>query len=510
MARFEIAIRFFSLMIVGFLGFPVSAASSSKPDVLLIMPDQMRGDCLSIAGHPVVRTPNLDALAREGVFFRRAYTTIPSCIPARHTLLTGLHPATSGMVGYKGRPITYPTMPQMLRDAGYATVLVGREMHQLPQGEPYGYQKMILGSTYHSDDDYDHFLKAESPGSEGIRPLVESLEINNNGWEANPWPLANKLHPTEWIVRESRKVVADTPRDQPLFLTTSFYAPHSPLFPPKKYFDEYMKKKLPPAAHGDWVNWSELPPPKKLSSSHRVLLEGELLHRAEAGYFGLITHLDDQIGPLIKEFQKRSEKSHRPWIIIFITDHGEMLGDHGYFRKCEPYEGSAHIPFIIAGSPELGFQSGLRSDQTVCLEDVMPTLLNLAGVSLPKPMDGVDLAPTLRGGQQTIRLWLHLEHAPCYSKEQAFQALTDGRYKYIWRPLDGSEQLFNLENDPREERDLSRDSAEQATLVKWRKRLIQELSNRPEGFTDGKKLIAGRPYPPLQEMLKKQARNQQD
>lgn len=506
MTRFRIAIRFFIVLMVCAFAVSISRAQSTRPDILIIMPDQMRGDCLSIAGHPVVRTPNLDALARQGAWFPHAYTTIPSCIPARHALLTGLFPKTSGMVGYKARPITYPTFPQMLKDAGYATVLVGREMHQLPAGEPYGYQKMILGSTYHSDDDYDDFLKAAVPGSKGIRALVKSLDINDNGWEANPWPLANKLHPTEWIVRQSRKIVADTPRDQPLFLTTSFYAPHSPLFPPKKYFDEYMKKKLPPAAHGDWVDWSEVPAPKKLSASHRVLLEGELLHRAEAGYFGLITHLDDQIGPLIKEFKKRSEKSHRPWIIVFITDHGELLGDHGYFRKCEPYEGSAHIPFIIAGSPELGYQSGLRSDQPVCLEDVMPTLLNLAGVPLPKLSDGADLAPVLRGSRQIIRPWLHLEHAPCYSKEQAFQALTDGHYKYIWRPLDGSEQLFNLDNDPREEHDLSKISAEQITLVKWRERLVKELANRPEGFSDGKKLIAGRPYPPLQEMLKKQPR----
>jgi arylsulfatase A-like enzyme len=293
-----------------------------------------------------------------------------------------------------------------------------------------------------------------------------------------------------------------------LFLTTSFYAPHPPLFPPKKYFDEYLKKQLPPAAHGDWVDWSAVPPPVRLSSAHRVLLEGELLQQAQAGYFGLITHLDDQIGPLIKEFKKRSQKSKRPWVIVVVTDHGEMLGDHGYFRKCEPYEGSANIPFIIAASPDLGFKPGLRCYQPVCLEDVMPTLLKLAGVALPKPMDGVNLAPTLRGGKGAIRPWLHLEHAPCYSKQQAFHALSDGHYKHIWRPLDGSEQLFNLDDDLREEHDLSKVPAEQAALEKWRERLIKQLVGRPEGFSDGKKLIAGRPYPPLQQLPKRQTRAQ--
>jgi arylsulfatase A-like enzyme len=193
---------------------------------------------------------------------------------------------------------------------------------------------------------------------------------------------------------------------------------------------------------------------------------------------------------------------------VFVTDHGEMLGDHGYFRKCEPYEGSANIPFIIAASPDLGFKPGLRCYQPVCLEDVMPTLLKLAGVALPKPMDGVNLAPTLRGGKGAIRPWLHLEHAPCYSKQQAFHALSDGHYKYIWRPLDGSEQLFNLDDDLREEHDLSKVPAEQAALEKWRERLIKQLVGRPEGFSDGKKLIAGRPYPPLQQLPKRQTRAQ--
>src|SRR3954447_13058675 len=100
------------------------APTPPKPDILLIMPDQFRGDCLSTNGHPVVRTPNLDALAGQGTLFRRAYSTCPSCIPARHSLLTGLFPATSGVVGYAGKPITSPTLPQLLDEAGYSTALV--------------------------------------------------------------------------------------------------------------------------------------------------------------------------------------------------------------------------------------------------------------------------------------------------------------------------------------------------------------------------------------------------
>ena len=175
-----------------------------------------------------------------------------------------------------------------------------------------------------------------------------------------------------------------------------------------------------------------------------------------------------------------------------------MLGDHGYFRKCEPYEGSANIPFLVAGSPDLGFRPGLRSCRPVCLEDVMPTLLELAGAARPEVLDGVSLVPILQGEQRVVRPWLHFEHAPCYSKDQAFHALTDGRFKYIWRPTDGTEQLFDLDKDRHEEHDLAGDAAHRETLESWRATLTKRLVNRPEGFSDGGQLIPGRPYRPLQ------------
>lgn len=475
-----------------------AAPVSPKPDILLLMPDQMRGDCLSLLGHPAVRTPHLDQLAREGALFRRAYSTCPSCIPARCSLLTGLFPATSGVVGYAARPIPYPTLPQQLAAAGYQTLLVGRYMHQKPDDAHYGYQKEIRGSTYVGNDDYDQWLQRMAPESGGIRNLVATLGVSNNGWEAKAWPLAPELHPTAWIVRQARQTVHEAATDKPLFLTTSFFAPHPPLFPPTNYFAAYLARKLPAPAHGDWVDWTKLSP-KGDRQGHRVLLEGDTLHATEAGYFGLIEHLDDQVAPLIAEFKARSEKAKRPWVILLTSDHGEMLGDHGFFRKCEPFEGAANIPLVIAASPGLGFKPGLRSMQPVCLEDIMPTLLELAGAECPKPMDGVSLVPTLRGEQSVIRQWLHSEHAPCYSKEQAFHALTDGHTKYIWRPQDGTEYLFDLDKDLREEHDLSKTPEQRRLLEQCRERLMQQLAGRPEGFTDGKRLIPGRPYPPLQK-----------
>ena len=474
---------------------------SSRPDILLIMPDQMRGDCLSLLGHPAVRTPALDALARQGVLFRRAYTPVASCIPARYALLTGLSPQTSGVVGFRAKPFATPSLPEMLSEAGYATILVGRNMHQVSESGSCGYQRRILGSTYVSGDDYHEFLKRSVPEAEDIRKFVTEMGLTYNHWQAKPWPLANHLHPTEWVVAQSRRVVQEAEAESAaggLFLTTSFYAPHPPLFPPGKYFDSCMARKLPSPAHGNWVDWDSLSVEGD-RAGHRVLLQGETLKAAQAGYFGLIEHLDSQIAGLIREFKARSEKAGRPWVIVFTSDHGEMLGDHGYFRKCEPYEGSANIPFIIAGSPTLGFKAGTQTNQPVSLEDIMPTLLALVGVEAPGCVDGVNLLPTLQGRKAVAREFLHFEHAPCYSQAQAYHALTDGRYKYIWRPTDGTEQLFDLETDPREQDDLSNDPSHQAKLETWRHRLVERLANRPEGFSQDGRLVAGRPYRPLNE-----------
>ena len=481
---------FFRFLILLGVSTAFAFGADKQPDILLIMPDQMRGDCLSTLKHPAVRTPTLDKLAAEGTLFSRAYTTCPSCIPARYSLLTGQFPSTSGVVGFKGKPITSPTLPELLVKAGYTTALIGRNMHQVPADAHYGFEEEVKGSTYVNDDDYDHFLMKEAPDSGGIRAVMNRIGVTPNGWEASPWPLKEELHPTVWTVGQARKFLKSTPSDKPVFVATSFFSPHPPLFPPKRFFDYYLKQNLPPAAHGDWVKWDALTT-KGDKAGHRVLLEGETLRKTQAGYFGLTEFLDEQIAPLIADFRARSEKAGRPWLIVFTTDHGEMLGDNGFYRKCEPYEGSANIPFIVAGSRDLKLKPGLVSTNLVCLEDVMPTCLEVAGAKAASGIDGLSVIATCRGEAQWPRPILHFEHADCYSKAQAFQALTDGRYKYIWRPLDGSENLFDLKADPHEEHDLTlvKDAKEQVEL--WRNRMIAKLANRPEGFSDGNEAHCG-------------------
>lgn len=460
---------------------------TERPNILLVMPDEMRGDCLSLEDHPVLETPAIDSIGKGGVHFTRAYTTCASCIAARRSLLTGQFPATTGMVGYReGVPITTPTVTELLRNAGYATAIAGRFMHQSPHDEPYGFEKRVLGSTYVKDDDYAGFLNDRVPELGGIA----GIGLSCNSREAKPWPVADELHPTSWAAQQARKLVAERDHERPMFTVASFYAPHSPLFPPARYLDKFPGMPLPPVAIGDWES---APAPSLYENNvdaNRVDLKDDERGRMQAGYYGLIKHIDDEMEALLDDFKRKSELQGRRWVIVFTSDHGDMLGDHYLFRKCEPYEGSSRIPFLIQGAPALGFHAGTHYDAPVCLEDLMPTILELARVPVPDNVDGQSLVPVLRGATEPVRDVLHGEHATCYDAEQGYHFLTDGRMKYIWRPASGSEQLFDLACDPRELHDLS----EREATACWRERMIRQLADRPEGFSDGTRLIAGCRY----------------
>ncbi|MBT3295862.1 MAG: sulfatase-like hydrolase/transferase [Verrucomicrobia bacterium] len=464
--------------------------TTKQPNILLIMPDEMRGDCLSLEHHAVLKTPNIDSIGRGGMHFTRAYTTCASCIAARRSMLTGQFPATNGMVGYReGVSLNAPTVTQLLKDAGYATALAGRYMHQVPREEPYGFERRVLGSTYVKDDDYARCLDEQAPELGGIK----GIGLSCNGREAKAWPVDEALHPTNWAAQQAQKLLQESEAERPLFLVTSFYAPHSPLFPPARYLDHYLGMDLPHVARGDWETAPSRESFEDNVDASRVDLQGDELRRAQAGYFGLIKQIDDQIADLLDAFKRKSEAEGRPWLIVFTSDHGDMMGDHYLFRKCEPYEGSSRIPFLIQGSPELDFAAGTQCGSPVCLEDIMPTLLEVAGVALPERIDGQSLMHVLRGRAEAVRDVLHGEHATCYDAEQGYHFMTDGRMKYIWRPATGEEQLFDLHVDPQELHNLN----ESADSEVWRNRMIEQLKERPEGFSDGTRLMAGCTYGPV-------------
>jgi arylsulfatase A-like enzyme len=177
-------------------------------------------------------------------------------------------------------------------------------------------------------------------------------------------------------------------------------------------------------------------------------------------------------------------------VIAFTSDHGEMMGDHHMFRKAVPYEGSARVPFIIANAASAQDSArGAVVDHVVELRDIMPTLLDLAGLPIPESVDGKSLAPIVRGqSTEAVRGVLHGEHLYW---GQNLHWLTDGRHKYIWGSGKGTEELFNLDDDPQECANLAGDEAHQATLEHWRGLMVETLREREEGFVVDGKLVPG-------------------
>jgi arylsulfatase A-like enzyme len=226
-----------------------------------------------------------------------------------------------------------------------------------------------------------------------------------------------------------------------------------------------------------------------------VNLHGLALKNARAGYYGMINHIDDQIRRLLNPINGVDRENT---IIIFTSDHGEMLGDHYRFRKTAPYEGSARIPFLISAPQQFGLKQRLVVEEPVCLEDIMPTVLDMIGEAPVPGVDGKSVLPLMRGEPTSWREYLHLEHSELEEADDiGHHTLTDGQEKFIWFTRTGREQFFDLRIDPHELRDLIAAPESKERVKHWRQRLIAELKDRPEGFTDGSKLLPNRPYPPV-------------
>jgi arylsulfatase A-like enzyme len=238
---------------------------------------------------------------------------------------------------------------------------------------------------------------------------------------------------------------------------------------------------IPKAAVGDWAERYN----KKIANvnaprSHRTDAE---THRGRAGYYGNITFIDHQIGRVLYELRRHDPQTYANTLIIFTSDHGDMMGDHHHWRKTYAYEGSARIPFLIKYPNSWDFERDVVYDQPVELRDIMPTLLDAAGVDIPDSVDGRSLLDLARGQSEDWRDCVQGEHTTCYDKEHGMQYVTDGHEKYIWFHHTGEEQFFNLDEDPLECQELSKHPDYQERVALWRSRLahINEQRGDPRG-----------------------------
>ncbi|MFA6947643.1 MAG: arylsulfatase [Eubacteriales bacterium] len=472
----------------------------TRPNILLITADQWRGDCLGCMGHPDVLTPHLDDLAQNGIAFEHAYTACPSCIPARAALHTGMSQEHHGRVGYRdGVRWDYPhTLAGELTRAGYQTQCVGK-MHVHPLRNSLGFMNVELHDGYlhyyrnpsrglYDDqrvaDDYIYWLKKEL----GAQADVTDTGIDCNSWTARPWPYPEYTHPTNWATDRAIDFLRRRDPDMPFFLNVSYVRPHPPLDAPQAFFDMYDSAALTAPAMGDWADGERIKREGRSVSSATGPIDEKLRRMAQAGYYAAITQIDYQIGRLTEALFSAGVSGNT--IIMFTSDHGEMLCDHNLFRKSLPYEGSAHVPMIISGSiTRDGIFRALRSkpDKLIELRDVMPTLLSFAGADIPETVDGMNIMDTRE------REYIHGEHINGVDSNQWIVTKKD---KYIWfcqrNESDAQyEQYFDLSCDPTELYNGIRDGEYTGRAEYLRSILVRELSARQEGFVQNGRLATG-------------------
>jgi len=456
--------------------------SEQRPNIILFTTDQHRGDYIGLAGHPVIETPNLDAWVNDGLYFRNAYSEIPSTTGARRMMHLGQGSYDSGVIGYAGGQWDETnSLPTVLARAGYHCFSAGwRNMH--PRRALFGYHHAVIHDLRPGVDDYMEWLERElGPGAH-----ERGHGCDANGWLARPWHLDERYHPTVWTTDVALELIEKRDPTKPFFLWCSHLRPHSPYDPPRFFWDTYIDRELPPTPIGDWADRhaQESVPPL------RTAWEGRLTdlqtQRCRAGYMGCITQIDYELGRMEEMLGRIEGVDPRNTIWLFVSDHGDMMGDHHLHRKSYAYEGSARIPFVVRYPKGYDGPTG-PFDQVVGIQDVMPTLLDIAGVDAPDTMTGGSVVDAARG--KPWREFIHGEHSPCYHPENAMQYLTDGKEKYIWFPVTGQEQFFDLQADPAELHDLAGDPGAADRIATWRRRLIERLGARGDGFSDGERLI---------------------
>jgi arylsulfatase len=459
---------------------------ASRPNLILITTNQHRGDCLGCEGHPVLQTPYLDELAEDGARFSRAYSAVPSSLPARMAILTGMDQWNHGRLASGGDdPLLFPaTLPGELARSGYQTQAVGK-MYFVPERCQYGFHHMLLdeGGRRLSPgfkSDYDRWL--ETMRREPVGPDDHGLDWNS--WVARPSHLPEHLHPTAWATGEAIWFLRQRDTTRPFFLWLSFSRPHPPLDPPAYYFDLYARSPyIPKPVTGEWsVEFNRTVANVNAPFSHRSERD---IHLARAAYYGNITFIDHQIGRVLTELLRNHRETWDNTLVLFASDHGEMLGDHHHWRKTYAYEPSVRVPCLMRYPTHWKLPRNQVIQQPVELRDIMPTLLDAAEIPVPKSVDGMSLLALADGKTAGWRDWVMGEHTYSYGWDWNYgmQYITDGREKYVWFHAADRERFFHLDKDPGERNDLSKDPDSQERIAVWRQRLAEanELRGDPRG-----------------------------
>lgn len=483
-------------------------------NILFLMSDQHRGDFLGASGNDWIITPHLDSLASEGANFVRAYSSVPSCTPARTALLTGLSPWNHGMLGYMdvaSQSYDY-VMPALFTQHGYITYAIGKN-HFGPStsGSPpntHGYQNVELEEAWYSvieggvKRDYQKWFEEVTPPEYDLNATGLGYTDHRGG---NPFPYVDSLHATHWTAERALRFIDNSNDNGPWFLKVSFQRPHPPFDSPEHWLEEYDDKNIPMPKVGDWAK--EKYQGMKIGSLQDTpnapsgIYPDDEVRESRKAYAASLSFVDEQIGRIIKKLKETDQYENT--LILYTSDHGDMMGDQYMWRKTRPYEPSARVPMIIRWPESLNLKAkrGQKYSELVALRDVFPTFADAANIEIPVKIDGESMLKIIEGTNDWRQL-LGLEHSQIYEEDNAWIALTDGSYKYVYFTLTGKEQLFNLDADPFELHNIISEKEADSLCNYWYKKMVEYLKERGDEWVYENKLqiqersiLAGENFP---------------
>ncbi|MEK6796736.1 MAG: sulfatase-like hydrolase/transferase [Spirochaetota bacterium] len=412
----------------------------NAPNILFLFSDQHSPHIIGCGGNAIVRTPNLDRMASEGMYFRNAYCQNPLCVPSRASLLSGRHSKSLGI--YENKQIMEAnsiTLPRVLEENGYRTCLVGKAHFN---GEQFhGYQQRPYGDIYGQAHQPDPCRKPEY-GAAGLGGL-----LGNTG----PSEIPIALTQTEICVAESVKwlqVHKSLHVDQPFFLSVNFDKPHFPLRPPKKYYGHYKGNvSLPSSMNGP----DEVVPFVAEARRRFGTKDADAALAALESYYACVEWIDDAIGRILSALDYLDMKENT--IVVYTSDHGEMGDEHRIWNKSVFYEASVRVPMMMRFPGRI--KAGTCCGDVVGLIDIFPTLCEQCGIEIPSICEGVSLKDCIQSGKPLGREYLYAESAMLGQEDLAGCMVRHRQWKYNYY-LDGTEELYDIEHDPNEMADVAK------------------------------------------------------
>jgi len=430
---------------------------NNRPNILWYCTDQQRFDTIGALGNPHVKTPNIDLLVENGVAFTHTYCQSPICTPSRSSFMTGLYPSRvhNTRNGNETFPDDPPIISKLIANAGYECGMVGkfhlqssghRTEPRLDDGFTFWKFSHAPRDDWQEGHDYADWVRQKGGDLDAMRQSEERV--------------APEFHQTTWASERAIEFITqDRSANQPWLLNINIYDPHPPFIPPKIYADKFDASKMP----GPYFRESDLKHQSKLEC---IDFQGEVSEpighdakKMQANYYAMIAQIDDQFARIVDALESTGQLENT--VILFTSDHGESLGDHGLMRKgARFYEGLVRIPLIFSWPKR--FKSGVQSSALVELLDMSYTLLELAGVEVPKYFQGKSLLPILEGSASPdyLRNYVRSEYFdaldPHFTGGEGTFATMHRTKKFkltIYHDKDLGE-LYDLEVDPWEFDDL--------------------------------------------------------